>query len=281
MAEVVHRVESTGGEGAFDFFNWLIDKWGYIVFALIIIILGIVIYVILKKWEEERQEKDDPVYEGYKNLCRDCSLNRDTKRIKKAYSLVNLLWLGLPLVRPEHSARIVNYNNQLLGFYRGHAYSQDGYFNILMYKDKNLIFFENKFLLRCPVFIKTKVKKRDEKGKVLKDEDGKTIVEDKSLNYRKWIQELSNGDFKIIASNLEQRNYFRYPIYLTTTGELIDIRKETGADIVDMTYNTMLGRVLSEGASMVEKAMTYNPNVKYEQMTPEKTQAEKKEDLHE
>ncbi len=40
----------------------------------------------------------------------------------------------------------------------------------------------------------------------------------------------------------------------------------------------MMSRVMATGSQMVEKAMMHNPHVKFAQLSPEKTQAEKVED---
>ena len=277
MAQVVQRV-TTSTDPTIGFFNWLIAYWWVWVLALVIIILGIVIWVILAKWEEERKERDDTIYQAYKNLLRDTELNRDKKKIQKGWSPINLLWLGLPLVKTEHSAKIINYTNELIGYYRGHLYTQDGYLNILAYKEKFFIFFEKRFLIRCPLFVKFNFQKKDEKGKLIEDEDGKLKTGFKILDYRKWVFWIHRRDLKLIAYGLEKHSYFRYPVYLESTGQMIDLRKETGEDLMEISYNELNSRILSDGARAVEKAMEHNPNVVYEQKIPEKTSTEKKDE---
>jgi len=279
MVEVVQKTtESSLIGNPFSIVGDIAQYWGYIVLAIVLIILTIVIWQILAKWEDERKERDDPVYEGYKNLIRDCDQGKDKTRIRKNYRLINIFWFGLPFAKSEHSAKIVNYTNEFLGFYRGHSYSQDGYFNILAYKEKVFLFFEKTFLIRCPYYLTITVKKKGKDGKYLKDEDGKFIPEKKKIDYKDWVGELKNGDIKILCTSLQKLSYFRYPVYLDENKKIVDLRKQEKEDIIDLGHDQMLARVLATGSQMVEKAMLHNPNVQYEQKIPEKTKTEQSTD---
>jgi len=267
MAEIVQKVEPISNDGYMGIFQAIAQNWGYIVLAIFIVILAIILWVILKKWEDERKERDDPVYEGYQNLIRDCRLNADKKKIRLNYRLVNLLWFGIPLARKEHSAKIVNYTNSFLGWYRGHCHSQDGYFNILAYKTKFFFFIEECFLIRCAM--QSKIKVADGL-----DREGRVKTKIKVMDYKAWLGELANGDIKIKCTDLQKLSYFRYPVYLEADGTIIDMRRELKEDIIDLGHDQMLARVLATGSQMVEKAMLHNPNVKYAQLSPEKTKVE-------
>jgi len=280
MAQVVQEVtqQQVNNNSPVSFFMWLGHNWGYIVFALIVLILAIVVFYMLKKWEEERQERDDPVYQGYKNLIRDCELQCDKHRIRKTWSLINLLWFGLPIVKQEHSSKAVNYTNDNLGYYRGHSYSMDGYLNLLLYKEKFLIFFESLFLVRCPLQLYASVYMRDPvTNKILVDSDGKKRITKKKVKFDKYIMFLNNGDMKINCTTLQKYSYFRYPVYVKENAEIVDYRQLLQDDIVVLGQDQMISRVLSTGAEMVEKAMMHNPHVQYNQKSPEKTVEEKKD----
>lgn len=278
MVSVITNPDTTGNAGSPGFFMWLGSNWGYFVLAIIVLIAGFVIYFLLKKIEEERQERDDPVYQGYKNILRDCDTHADQDRIQKNWSPINLLWLGLPIVKKEHSARILNYRNETLGFYRGHSFSLDGYLNLLLYKKKVFIFFEERFLLKCPLYLDFKVLKKDEEGKVLTNEDGIKLTTTKRVKYSHLINYIGNGDIKIMCSTIQKISYFRFPVYVDRNEEIIDYRKALQEDIVEIGYDQMISRVLATGSQMVEKAMLHNPNVKYNQLSPEKTKTEQTED---
>jgi len=282
MAQVVTEINNNAvnqsQEGMMGFFNFLIAYWGYFAFAILVIILGIIIFFIIKKWEEERQERDDPIYQGFKNTMRDCLLQIDNTKIRKSYNLINLLWLGIPIVKNEHSSRILDFKNQLVGYYRGHTSSMDGYLNLRCYKSKVFIFFEDYFLIKCPLYLDLVVQKRDANKEIVKDADGKPLTTKKVVHLEHNIDYLPNGDIKLNMTSLQKISYFRYPVYLSDSNLMIDYRKELQEDIVDIGYDQMMSRVLATGSQMVEKAMLHNPYVKSEQLSPQKTKTEQQQD---
>ena len=279
MVEVVHQTTSEVIRSPFEIFSYLGQNWGLILVSIICIILTFLLIYRFNSREDERHERDDPVYQGFRNLKRDCILGRNDKKIRKTYSLMNLLWLGFPLKKNEHSNVIVDYRDKLLGYYRGESFSQDGYFNILAYKRKFLLFFETVFLIRCPLSIDRKYYERDKvTKKYIHDEKGKVREKIRKIDLKKFIGELSNGDIKIRCTGLEKLSYFNYPVYVDSLNDILDFRKDIQDDVVDLGYNQMLSRVLTTGSSMVEKAMLHNPNVKYNQLSPEKTKAEVQQD---
>ena len=282
MAQVVTEVSNTAvnqsQDGITGFFNFLVAYWGYFAFSIIVIILGIIIFFIIKKWEEERQERDDPIYQGFKNTMRDCMLQMDMTKVKKTYNIINLLWLGIPIVKNEHSARILDFKNQLVGYYRGHTSSMDGYLNLRCYKSKVFLFFEDYFLIKCPLYLDIVIQKKDKDNNIVKDADGKPLNTKKVVHLEHNIDYLPNGDIKLNMTSLQKISYFRYPVYLSDSNLMIDYRKELQEDIVDIGYDQMMSRVLATGSQMVEKAMLHNPYVKSEQLSPQKTKTEQQQD---
>ena len=275
MVQVVQK--ATGQSSGFDFLVWLGQNWAYFVLGILLIIAGIVIYYIIKKWDEERHERDDPVYETYKNYMRDCDLNKDPTKIRKRYKLVNLLWLGIPLVWSENSSRIVTFSGDTIGWYRGHSWSQDGYYILKVYMEKVFLFFESPFLIKVPWKIDFKVALRDKNGKERRDIDGRVMITKKSVDYSKFIETLSNGNIRLWCAGLQKMGYFRFPVFIDKDKNLIDLRSQLKDNIIETSADTMLSRVLSSGSMMVEKAMLHNPHVKYSQMSPEKTKVEVQE----
>ena len=278
VTEVNNQATQQAPDGITGFIQFLANSWGYFVFAIIIIIGGIIIYFILKKMEEERNERDDPIYQAYKNTMRDCELQQDPAKVKRTYKLINLLFMGLPIFKNEHSARILDFKNNVVGYYRGHTHCMDGYLNLRCYKTKIFLFFEDHFLIKCPLYLDIKVNKTDELGNIMKDEDGKKLTTTKVVHLEKNIEYFSNGDIRINMASLQKISYFRYPVYLADSNLMVDYRMELQEDIINIGYDQMMSRVLATGSQMVEKAMLHNPHVKTEQLAPLKTKVEQQAD---
>lgn len=245
-----------------DFFHYIINNIGYLILAIILIGLTIGIIYIIRRWEEERQERDDPIYQNYKNIIRGCISQADISRIKKTWSPVNLFWFGLPFIKNEHSNKVVDYSNNLIGFYRGHMYSQDGCLNFLVYRTK-FLFFEQKFIVKCPYNLKISVVDPKTKKKIKK-----------TLNFNDYIIEVQNKDYKILCSNLEKLSYWWYPVYIAKNKEIVDLRNHMNEGLVEISNSELISRVLSLGGKQVEKAMLHNPELKFKQMEPQKTKHE-------
>lgn len=262
-----------------NIWNFFAENWWVFLAGLIIMIFGIAIYYILKSREEERKERDDVTYEDFKNTTRDCQLQRRPKLIRKKWSPINLLWLGLPIIKTDYSAKIVNYTNDILGYYRGETTKMDSTYNILCYKFKWFIFIEQQFLIKCPMKITVKMQKVDPlTNKVLKDSKGQPITEEKIMDFSKFIDHQINGDIKISCTHLERVGYYRVPVYVTKDKEVLDIREYLGEKLMHSAYSSMLNKVLATGSKQVEKAMLHNPWLVYEQKAPEKTKAEKNQE---
>jgi len=276
-----------------QFGQFLGDSWLWLLMSIIICIVGIVIYMILKKNEDERRERDDIIYEQFKNTIRDCRLGAmqlmktpmNKTFIKKKWRLINLLWLGLPFVKHELSSKVLNYRNDIVGYWRGHTVKMEGTMNILVYIDKSLIFFENTFVIKCPLYlpIKTKVidvaaSEKENKTVYKTDKIGNDVTEEKLVPFNDYVEDLPNGDIKIYCTHLEKIGFYRVPVYITKNKDIIDLRKELNDRVVQSGYDSLITRVLSTGAKQVEKAMEHNPYLKFEQKLPEKTVNEKREE---
>ncbi len=272
--QVVNKpAAQTAAANSSNMIQFIVSNLGYIFFGIIAVTLAIVIFYLIKNQSEERKERDNPLYQAYKYQVHDTKNNANLKKIRKKYSMLNLLFLGIPLIKSEQSNKVVNYSNDLIGYYRGDCFSMDGYKNFLVYK-KKFLFWEDCFLLKCPYNMKVKVTKKDKKGNVLKTKYGKTILETKEVYYGDNIQELPNGDYRINCSSIQRKSFFYFPVYLENNKHIVDYRKLISEDISEMTYDNMLGNILSTGSHMVEKAMLHNPQLKFNQMSPEKTKEE-------
>jgi len=285
MVEVVTSpspVRQTTGffEGMVSFLH---NNWGWLLFAMILCIVGIVLYYVVKKWEDERKERDEPGYQLYKSTIRTCKLQTDKKRIRKRWSWVNLLWLGIPIIMKEHSDKIVDMYNNLVGYYRGMYKGMDNSLNILMYKHKSFIFFEDLFILKIPLILKFKSISdnpgEDKKSKKLNIEQLESNAKDYVINMNEYLYNMKNGDIKLLnCSGVERLGLYYYcPVFeLGKSLGVLDYRKVMEGVIVDKTYQVMLQRILNVGSRQMEKGMMFSPHLQYAQKAPEKTKAEER-----
>jgi len=264
-AEIVEEEGSVRTDTFGQVFGFFGKFWKFMLWAIVIFIAGMIIYYLLKKLDDERKERDEPGYQVYKALKKTCMMQADKRRIKKSWSAINLLWLGLPLIKKEHSNKFLDISNKVLGYYRGESSSMDNSINFLAYKRKFFIFFEETFVIKVPQLIKFK-------NKNLKTDKETT----ETIDLTNYMVELPNGDIKIQCVGLERLGLYYYcPVFVIDEkhGKL-DYRKVMEGAIVDTTYQAMVQRIVNVGAKMVEKAALTSPDVQARRLTPEKTKEE-------
>jgi len=247
-------------------FGFFSKAWKFMLFAVIVFILAIVIYYLFKKLDDERKERDEPGYQVYKALKKTCMMQADQRRIRKSWSPINLFWLGLPLIKIEHSTKFLDMSNKVLGYYRGEAHTMDNTVNFLGYKRKFFIFFEETFIMKIPLIIKVKHKDKNDNEKT------------ETIDLTKYLTELPNGDIKIYCTGMERLGLYYYcPVFVIDEkhGKL-DYRKVMEGSIVDTTYQTMVQRIVNVQAKMMEKATLSNPGVQAQRLGAEKTKEENK-----
>ncbi len=208
---IVVQEEPTTGFGGTGFIGATIEffrsNWKFMFVALIIILLAIIIWYLFKKIEEERHEREEPGYQLFKTVKASCRLNGTPTLIRKKWNPKSLLlifipivgWILIPFIKKDHSAKLIDYNGELLGYYRGDYKGMDDTTNFLVYKHKKFLFFEDQFVIKVPTKLRMKAKKRDdETGKLKLDEKTKKpILEDKTINLNDLIKVLPNKDIKI------------------------------------------------------------------------------------
>jgi len=275
MVQVVTTQTSTAIQSAnpMGIIQWFMENAGVLLLGLFLVVACIIIFVVINKIKEERKERSEPLYQAYKEQFRDSELGAKPIKIKKSYSMANLFVLGLPIFKNENSNKIINYTNDLIGYYRGECFSMDGYYNLLVYK-KKFLWMEDLFLIKCPWELKVKKFVRDEFGNKIKHKNGQYKSEIVIIPYKNNISEMPNGDIKIQCTHTEKHSFFNYPVYISENKKIIDYRSYIGEDLIELNANVMMSRVLSTGASMVEKGMMHNPDLKYRQLAPEKTKEE-------
>lgn len=249
-------------------FGFFAKAWKWMLLGVIILILGMVIYYLFKKLEDERKERDEPGYQVYKSTKKACMMQADSKKIRKTWSPINLLWLGFPIIKNEHSAKFLDLSNRILGYYRGEAHSMDNSINYLAYKRKYFIFFEESFVIKIPCILKFKSKNKSE------------VEKTEIVDLTHFLQEMPNGDIKIDCLGLERLGlYYHCPVFKVSEGKgNLDYRKVMEGAIIDTTYQTMLQRIVNAGAKMMEKATLLSPSMQAQKMGLDKTKEEQKLD---
>ena len=290
MAEVIQSTSTIGGAtslitGTAEFF---MNAWPFLLGAVIVMILGCVVYFLLQRLEEERKERDEPGYQRYKNIVRSCLMGCKKEKIRKSWRLINLLWFGIPIIKKDHSAKIRDIDSNTIGYYRGEFKSMDNTYNFLCYKRKRLLFIEDRFIIKAPIQIKfkTPMYQKTKNGVIPvydTDKQGKKIprYEDKILSFGNRLKDLPNGDIQISCIDIEKLGTYYYcPVYPVTPGKLgyIDYRLLMEGAIADNTYQVMVQRILNVGAKQAEQAIMLNPQLQYTRKSPEKTKEEERLD---
>lgn len=275
MVEVVAEspVQQTSGF-VNNFFMFIANYWGLILGAIIIFILGVVIYMILKKWEEERRERDEPGFQVYNNTRRTCALRAKSKKIRKTtawgwFFFPPLFWLAF-ILKKEHSNKLVNQFDEVLGYYRGECKSMDGTINYMVYKTKMLGLFENLFVIKIPIQIKIRRKRINKLTRVEEEYDD-------YIDLQRAVINLPNGDIKVNCIDVERLGQYYYcPVFTMADekGLILDYRKVLEGSVADNTYQVMVQRLLNTAARQMERGILLNPNLVYNQKLPEKTKEE-------
>lgn len=263
------------------------SNWKFMLIGAIVVVLFVIIWYLLKKIEEERHEREEPGYQLFKTVKSSCRLNSKEELINKKWNPKSLFLIFtvvgifvIPFIKKDHSARIVDYNGRMMGYYRGEYKGMDDTINYLVYKEKKFIFFEDLFVIKVPLKLRMKVKKREKNGNVALDNKKMHVLIDKAVNLNDMVKFLPNKDIKIYCVSLERIGLYYYcPVFLMDKGEgVLDYRQIVEGAVIDNTYQIMVQRLLNTASQAMEKGMLLNPNLKYDQMAPEKTKEEQKID---
>lgn len=276
MAEIVQEPtnDSSGTIGdAWSKIIYLISNywWVILLFALLIAAI-VVIFIVIKKKEENDMRRDSAVYATAMNIRESCEQNNRKEWIRNYYSLWNLLWLGIPFKRNEHSVRIVDMDRNILGWYRGHTKTQGGDIVFLMYKTKWLLgLLEDEFLLYCPVSIH--VPKVDKAGNpVMKKGETETTL----TNLPDMIKydTIKGNEIRVQCNTItKQGNYYQFPNYVIMTPngqEHIDLSYELSHFVSKTNFLVALETGFSDMSKAMGRAAELNPHMRYEQKVPEK-----------
>jgi len=276
MAEIVQEApaESNGTLGdAWHNVLYIIQNywWVIVIFSLLIAAI-VIIFLVIKKKEENDMRRDSAVYATAMNIRESAEQNKKKEWLRNYYSLWNLVWLGIPFKRNEHSVRIVDMDRNLLGWYRGHTKTQGGDVVFLMYKTKWLLgLLEEKFLLYCPV--KVHIPRVDKTGKTIKVNGQETIdVIDlpEMINY----DTQKGNEIRIQCNTItKQGNYYQFPNYVLITPngqEHIDLSHELTHFVSKTNFLVALESGFSDMSKAMGRAAEINPHLRYSQKEPEK-----------
>ena len=280
MAEII--VEATSGVNAGGMMGsvlspifFLVKNWYFLAFGILVsVLIGIVLYMVFNN-KDLKRERDEAGYFLYKKTIKDCINGRDKKKYKKTYSFFkNILWFGLPLINKDESKWILDKRGNKLGRYRGHVQSQDGTYNLLVCTKTIMGMIDTNILIKVPIRIKTN--KPNKKGK----------DEISYVNFDLVQEDVLDGSITIRCIGIERTALYYYmPIFTVIDVEtnkevIVDLRQQMESSVSDSTYQVMLQRMLNTGQKQMEKAMTFNPYLKYDQMSPDKTLPEQDVDKY-
>jgi hypothetical protein len=99
--------------------KFIFANWYYFFIGVLLLVCIVVIISLIFGIKDKQAERDEPGYFNFKKTIRDCKDNAKKKLIKKTYSMLNLLWFGLPFKWNDRSARVLNLREEQIGLYRG------------------------------------------------------------------------------------------------------------------------------------------------------------------
>lgn len=292
MAEIVQETTTTQSAGTIgDAWSGLLyilkNYWWVLLLICIIIAVIVIAFVIWKKKEENDKRRDSAVYATAMNLWESAEQNSKTEWVRNYYSLWNLLWLGIPFKRNEHSVRITDIDRNLIGWYRGHTKTQDGDTVFLMYKSKWLLgLLEEKFLMYCPSRIRTPKMSLIKGNKVpVIDEKGNPLFELRQLPEQLDYDVMRGNEIRIRCNTVtKQGNYYRFPNYVLINDkgqqEHIDMTYDLTQFIAKTNFVVTLESGFSDMSRAIGRAAEFNPYLRYKQKEPEKEKNVEEDDTN-
>ena len=222
---------------------------------------------------EEKKEQEDMMYKEYKNSIRTSKKNQDDKMYTSKYSLINLIWLGIPLVRPKFGRKIFDKRSRFIGYYDGMFTDMLGNHNILVWKDKSFFFFRNHFLLRVPTksYMLREPKQSTNDKKSNKSLEGERLgVSWVDLPTNLVIFNIADKTISVQMLNLYKHDYYYYPVFEDDHGRILDLTESINAMNHINSSNNLLTEVIKQAGKSVIGMTKVNTQLVYEQRQPEK-----------
>jgi len=254
---VVVTVEEQGTVGGT--FSILGQVWDVLTppLFLVVVAIGVIIGVIWyfrRKTEELERERNDFLFEEYNKNLRDATVNAHSSWVKRKR------YFFFPVLYKDLSLRVLDYRNELIGYYRGHSYKNDGTLVVALYRTKKWLVLEDVFLLKIPIRYEWKV-------------DG--VVKNINFEREGFVQWLPNSEspqsLRLSCSSVELFDqYFRVPVFVTPKGVTgVDLRGLYGDVFTTVRTDSLLKSALREGTSAIRDAFRQNPDLGYRQRVPE------------
>lgn len=258
----------------------------FVLLIILILIVIVIFWMARQKKEDAFKERDDVNYAVYKRSLRDCLHNAYQKWINRTYSLANILVLGIPLFWKEHSLRVIDINDTLLGYYRGHKVTEKGETIYCLYKTKRFFILENLFLLRCMDTWTYENKIEEENPKTKKKEIKLTTEVRTFENFYEWLPKNVNKSLysalKIQCDGISEDAYFHIPNYLRKSGDkgliAMDLRPEFRFNTKEYTMNEQYWRSITDLSRNIDESARSNPAIAQGRYKAEKTEEEKRID---
>jgi hypothetical protein len=257
----------------------------FLLLLIILIVVGVIIFMRNKK-EDALRERDDINYAIYKQTLRDCSHNAEPNWVSKSYSLLNLLILGIPIFWNEHSLKILDFNENLLGYYRGHKVTPRGETIYMCYKTKSWLIFENLILIRCLYTHDHEEVKEVMNKETKKMEKQKVFHKENYEHYYQFFPKETNRKLyrylKIQCDGISENAYMHIPNYLVPDGSGNMIAKDFRPEyLINNSYyqrDEQFWRMVTDMSRNVEQASRSNPYISQGRHIIEKTEEEKRID---
>lgn len=260
MAEIVPSPAAAPPNFLDAFFSFLGSFW-WVLLLIAIAISGFVVAVyVLKLMRDNDRRRDAAVYATAQNISQACALNTNLDYVRKRWSWINLLWFGIPLRHVETSAKIVDMNNNFLGWYRGHCYTQNGDLVFRVYKSNFLLFFEDYFLIYCPLSF-TYLK------------DGERVFEKLPPETILWDVDRTNSIRIKCETTVKQGSYYHFPSYVLVKGsekKHLDLSEHIADNIARINHVVSLENAYADFSRAMGRASEVNPLLQYAMKEPTK-----------
>lgn len=309
--------QSSKPDSAIDLSNITDQIFGFldhpgIITLLIIGGLCLLVIILVGGWfirkfikDDQERVQEDGNLRKYRELKQSCIHNQNMKLIKKEWSPLNLIFYfpliipGIitqfaPVFKKDRSIKILDNNNNFLGFYRGHTID-NGELLLAFYKKKSFFIFEDIKVIRCLLEFDYEKILMDKDGNILYDvnEDGmkiekKVIVKEKKyknlVRYIGWNNEKVNNlslakSIHIMCDGLKIiDHYYFVPNYIFLDGDknivYKDFTEEFSQNTVKRTTQKILEDTLSRQTKIVDSSAQSNPEIAKERHKIEKTEIE-------
>lgn len=259
-------------------FKFLLDHIMGLLFFSLTVGIVVVIFIFYYMNSEEKKEQEDMSYKEYKNTIRTINKNTDETMYVNKWSKWNLIFLGLPLIRPKYGRKVYNKRSKFIGYYDGMFNDMLGNTNIMLWKDKTLGIIKNKFVIRIPskaYFIREESTiPKNSKGKnntsYVNENGVKLSISWVELPEKLLIYNQGDKTFKIKMINTYKSDYYYYPVFEDDKGKTLDLTESINSMNQINNSNLLLSEVIKQAGKNVVSMAKVNTQLVYEQRQPEK-----------